>query len=111
MFDYIKLQLIRYMTLRAYKSGDWKKILIKENGQSLVKVPEKIVFPFYSRVMKLVNNENIYLREEVLERIFKARSLLQRQKFDLRIYDGWRSMELQENQTLSIVKKHNLKYY
>ena len=97
MFDYIKLQLIRYITLRAYKFGDWKKISIKENGQPLVRVPDKITFPFYFRVMKLVSDESIYLREEALKRVFKARSLLQRQKFDLRVYDGWRSMELQEN--------------
>lgn len=97
MIRYIKLQLLRYITLRAYRSGDWKEIPIQENGQPLIQVPEEIVFPFYAQTMKLVEDQRIYLREEVLERVLKARVWLQSQGFDLKIYDGWRSTHLQEN--------------
>jgi D-alanyl-D-alanine dipeptidase len=83
--------------LKAYRSGDWKKIPIKENGQSLVKVPGEISFPFYSRIMKIVKDEGLYLREEVLDKVFNARKLLQSQGFEMMVYDGWRSIELQEN--------------
>lgn len=97
MLDYLRLQLIRFQTLLAYKYNDWKKITIKENGQPLVQLPNEICFPFYADVMKLSENKNIYLRQEVLERVLKARSFLKKQGFDLRVYDGWRSVELQEN--------------
>ena len=97
MYDYLKLQFVRYRTLRAYRSGDWKKIPIKENGQSLALVPEEISFSYYSITMKLLDSEKIYLRQEVIENVFKARKYLQRRGFDLRVYDGWRSIELQEN--------------
>jgi len=97
MVDYITLQFLRFLTLRAYKHGDWKKVPIKENGQSLVIVPSEIAFPFYHRVMKLANEGNIYLRQKVLEKVLKARSLLNEKGFDLKVYDGWRSVELQEN--------------
>ena len=97
MLEYLELQRLRYVTLHAYRSGDWRKILIKDNGQPLVQVPESMVFPFYARVMKLVPDERIYLREEVLERVLKAQSWLRDRGLDLKVYDGWRSVELQEN--------------
>lgn len=97
MLDYIRLQYLRYVTLHAYRSGDWRKIPIKDNSQRLVKVPEEMAFPFYARVMKLVADERMYLREEVLERVMRASVLLRQLGLDLRVYDGWRSVELQEN--------------
>lgn len=97
MINYAKLQLVRFITLRAYRNGDWKTIPIEENNQSLVQVPIEISYPFYFEVMKISDSENIYLREEALEKIFVARSFLIKMGFDLRVYDGWRSMHLQEN--------------
>ena len=97
MIDYIRLQRLRYVTLHAYRSGDWRKIPIKENGQHLVAMPDEIVFPYYARVMKLVPDEGMYLREEVLNRVLKARERLRSRGFDLKVYDGWRSVKLQEN--------------
>lgn len=93
MFEYIKLQRLRYVTLKAYRSGDWRKIPIKENNQKLVEVPKDITFPFYARVMRLVTDQRMYLREGVLEKV----TWLQNRGFDLKVYDGWRSVELQRN--------------
>lgn len=97
MFDYFRLQRLRYVTLRAYRLGDWREILIKENGQPLIEVPSEISFPYYARVMKLVVDERMYLREEVLDRVLKARKRLLPRGLDLKVYDGWRSVELQES--------------
>lgn len=96
MLDYLFLQSAHLFTLMAYKYGDWRKVPIRENGQSLVAVPEEISFPFYFEEMKLTDDKSIYLRQDVLERILVARSLLNRSKFDLKVYDGWRSIELQK---------------
>jgi zinc D-Ala-D-Ala dipeptidase len=97
MFDYLRLQRLRYVTLHAYRSGDWRKILITENNDRLVEVPREIAFPYYAREMQLVKHDVLYLRSEVLERVLWARTILEPQGFDLKIYDGWRSIELQEN--------------
>jgi D-alanyl-D-alanine dipeptidase len=98
MFNYIKLQKLRFETLLPYHLNDWRKVPIKENGEPLIQIPKEISFPFYSRKMKIVTDERMYLREGVLERIFFARSLLQKKYgLDLVVYDGWRSIELQEN--------------
>ena len=97
MLEYIRLQMLRYKTLHAYRSGDWRKIQIRENKDPLIEVPSEIVYPYYSREMRLVTHEGIYLRREVLERVLNARRSLQSKGFDLKVYDGWRSIELQEN--------------
>lgn len=60
MLDYINLQYIRYRTLIAYLSGDWKDIKIVESGQPLVRVPDDIAFPYYAKILKLANDENIF---------------------------------------------------
>lgn len=97
MLDYMKLQWIRFSTLHSYKYNDWKKIQIKECNQPLVLVPREISYPFYFKVMNISDSEDIYLREDVLDRVLRARSILKGFGFDLRVYDGWRSMSLQEN--------------
>lgn len=113
MLNYFKLQVARYITLMAYKRGDWRKILIKENKQPLVEVPEEISFPFYRNVLKITESKKLYLREEVLDRVLSARGILKSQGFDLIVYDGWRSLELQKNlfwfyMKLFTIKKFNL---
>jgi D-alanyl-D-alanine dipeptidase len=97
MLDYLKMQYLRYVTLSAYRSGDWRTIPIQDNGQKLVQIPEDMAFPFYARVMKLVTDERMFLREEVLEKVFSARERINKLGLDLMVYDGWRSVELQEN--------------
>lgn len=97
MREYVRLQLLRYTTLHAYRSGDWRKIPIRENRNPLVEVPSEISFAYYAREMQLVDHERLYVRAQVLERLLAARSALQSKGFDLKLYDGWRSVELQEN--------------
>lgn len=97
MFEYIQLQKLRFKTLSSYHLGNWRKIPIKENGEPLIQIPKEIAFPFYAKTMKIVTDERMYLREEVLKRVLIARSWLQNYGFDLIVYDGWRSVELQEN--------------
>lgn len=97
MLSYLKLQMARWRTLRAYKEGDWRKIPIMENNQPLIEVPSEISFPFYCRVLKVIKDERLFLRGEALEKVLRAREFLKSFGFDLMIYDGWRSLELQEN--------------
>ena len=97
MREYVRLQLLRYTTLHAYRSGDWRKIPIRENRDPLVEAPSEISFAYYAREMRFVDHERLYVRAQVLERLLIARSVLQSKGFDLKLYDGWRSVELQEN--------------
>lgn len=97
MIDQILLQATRFKTLRAYRNGDWRKIPIKESGQSLVQVPKEMTFPFYHSVLKITDDSRIFLREEVLDRVILAQKHLQAKGLGLLVYDGWRSVELQEN--------------
>lgn len=97
MTEYIKLQMLRYSTLRAYRSGDWRKIPITENHDPLVEVPSEISHAYYVREMRLGDHEKIYVRSQVLERLFAAQFGLQSKGFDIKLYDGWRSVALQEN--------------
>lgn len=97
MFNYLQIQYARYKTLSAYRRGNWKVLPIYECGEKLIQVPEEIAFPYYVNIMKISNDKRIFLRKTVLEKTLKARKYLQSKNYDLRIYDGWRSMELQEN--------------
>lgn len=47
--------------------------------------------------MKLTPDERLFLREGALERFLKAQALVREDGFDLRVYDGWRPVELQES--------------
>ena len=93
----IRLAYVKFVTLHAYRGRDWRGIPIQDNHQSLVRVPKEVSFPYYAREMHLVGDERIFLREEVFDRFMRARRLLQAQGYDLLVYDGWRSVELQEN--------------
>lgn len=78
------------------RRGDWREVPIEENGESLVRVPTEIAYPYYAKIMGL-GKEEIYLRKGLMERIFDVRTSLRPYGFDLVVYDGWRSVELQEN--------------
>ena len=90
------LQLARLRTLYAYRHGDWRKLPIAENHEPMVQVPLEQCYPYYARQMKLVADERIFLRAEVLRRFQVARAFLKDRGFDLIVYDGWRSLKLQE---------------
>lgn len=91
----ITVQRERFRTLTAYRSGDWRNISIKENGECLVLVPEECKHPFYAIDLKLSDDQTIYLREQVLNRFLLARTFLREYGYDLIVYDGWRSVCLQ----------------
>lgn len=105
MYDYIRLQFERVRTLAAYWHGDWKTIPIEENGQSLVKASSMFSYPYYAKKMALSNNDEIFLREEVYEKFLRARDFVIPLGYDLKIYDGWRSKELQESLFWYYLKK------
>lgn len=96
--EYFRLQYLRYVTLRAYQSRDWREVRIVENNEPLVEVPREICVPYYAREMKLVLDERIYLREQVLVKVLEARDRLYSETgLCLQVYDGWRPIELQKN--------------
>jgi len=95
--DEAALRAIASQTKSAYSKSSWKDVPIVENEEPLVKIPWTISFPYYSKVMGLSGGEDIYLRKTVASRFFRARGKLLCFGYDLRVYDGWRSIELQEN--------------
>ena len=97
MFERLRLHYVHWKTVRAYASGDWRKIPIRDNGELLVEVPPECCYPYYARQMHLVSDERVFLRQDVCDRYLRARDNLRRKGFDLIVYDGWRSIELQEN--------------
>ncbi|MCB9802783.1 hypothetical protein H6761_02055 [Candidatus Nomurabacteria bacterium] len=96
MFNQLKLQLVRFQTLFSYKFGDWRKVRIIENNDLLVEIPSEMRYSYYCHSMHLTTDHRIFIRSSVLDRFLKARSILLDQGFDLIVYDGWRSYELQE---------------
>ncbi len=87
----------RVKTLWGYKNKNWRDIPILESAEELVLLDEKISHPYYALEMGMSKNYSIYLRETVVRKLEIARSILKRDGYDLKVYDGWRSMELQEN--------------
>lgn len=97
MLCHMRLQLERFRTLKAYKFGDWRKVSIIENHEPLVEVPSEMCYPYYCRFMHLVDDDRVWLRRGVFERFLKASRALRKQGLELVVYDGWRSLQLQEN--------------
>lgn len=102
-------QVARFKTLRAYSFGSWKGLPIRECSEPLVQVPPEYCHPFYAQEMKVATDTRIYLREGVLGRFLQARALLNECGYDLKVYDGWRSMELQASLFWIYMKMFTLK--
>ena len=80
----------------AYKMRDWKKDApIVECHEPLMRVPDKIVYPYYHRQMNIGRPE-MYLRQSVLEKLLLAAEELKNKGYQLMAYDGWRPVEVQE---------------
>jgi D-alanyl-D-alanine dipeptidase len=88
---------VQFKTLFSYKYGSWRNLPIQENNEPLILVPQEICYPFYAKSMNLVEDDRLFLRERVLSMAFHARNIVQTEGFDLKVYDGWRSVSLQEN--------------
>lgn len=76
--------------------GQWKQVPIQDNQEVLVQVPEYFCFPFYADVLKVISDRRIFVRESVLTMFKKAHEIIKCFGMDLKIYDGWRSVDLQE---------------
>lgn len=96
-WPFLRLHYLRLRTLRAYRfGGDWRQLPVRDNGEPLALVPKEMSYPYYAVEMRLTTDHNVWLREGVLERVLHARCQLQKLGLDLLVYDGWRSIELQE---------------
>lgn len=92
----LNLKAIQAATEQAYANSDWKEQLIIECNEPLVPVHADHAYPWYYHEMKLATSPQVYLRESVYKMFLEARHYLLQLGFDLKIYDGWRSVELQE---------------
>ena len=97
IFLYLYVQQVRIKTLLAYRGKSWRNLPIRECGEKLVMVSTEMCYPFYHQEMKISDGNRILLREGVMEKYLLAREILQRRDLDLLVYDGWRSIQLQEN--------------
>lgn len=108
---HLRLETVRYMTLRAYRNGDWRKLPIHDSGEPLIRVPEEMCHPFYADATKLVSDRPLYVRQGVLDQLNRARTFLLERGFDLKLYDGWRSVTLQENLFWHYLKEFTVKRF
>lgn len=63
----------------------------------LVLVPEEFSNPFYFKEMGLAENSRQFLRSVVLDMFFEANARANAMGFSLIVFDGWRSVKLQED--------------
>jgi zinc D-Ala-D-Ala dipeptidase len=91
----VDLRDVYVRTVRAFQSS-YYDVPIQECGERLVKVARNHSYSWYSHEMSLIHTPDIFLRETVYGMFLTARDTLQEQDFDLKVYDGWRSVELQE---------------
>ena len=89
------LQDVYAQTVKAFLTP-YYDVRIRECGERLVKVAPKHSHSWYCREMKLISSPDVFLRETVYGMFLTARETLVEQGFDLKVYDGWRSIELQE---------------
>ncbi|MDP3899975.1 MAG: M15 family metallopeptidase [bacterium] len=88
---------------KAYQQDSWKKVSIKENNDPLT-VVQRNCYPFYYH-QNLSSDDRILLRTAVLDRFLCASNIAESFGFKLVIYDGWRSVTLQENLFWDYLKK------
>src|SRR5216683_3497682 len=92
-----RLLELRAQVEQAYETGNWRNLPIEDNGEPLVLVPPHLCYPWYALEMRLTNDTRTFLRRTVYGLFLIARLSLNAMGFDLKVYDGWRSVELQEN--------------
>lgn len=87
--------LVKANTESAYLGG-WRSAHIEECGEKLVKVEDEVAHSWYCHEMGLTDSPDLYLREGVYAMFNSARTILRGVGYDLRVYDGWRPVGLQE---------------
>lgn len=101
-----------WKTVRAYGRGkDWRVLPIRECGEPLVLVPREFNRPFYVHEAHLASDERVFLREKLFVMFLHARGILLQDGLELKIYDGWRSIELQENLFWFYLKQFTVKKF
>lgn len=88
---------LRTKTMAGYQNKDWRTLPIKECGEPLVLASQELCHPYYSKEMGITSEERIFLRQTTLNMFYVAKEICNSLGYDLKIYDGWRSMQLQEN--------------
>jgi zinc D-Ala-D-Ala dipeptidase len=89
------IQYVRCCTLRAFQTRDWQTVPINDNNEPLVLVPHEHCYPYYASVLGAKFDHRMFVREKVIELFLRAKAYVQEEGFDLRMYDGWRSVEVQ----------------
>lgn len=101
-----------WKTMRAYGGGkNWRGLPIQECSEPLVLVPQEFCHPFYVHEMHWACDERVFLRERLFTMFLRARAILIQSGFDLKIYDGWRSTELQEKIFWIYLKQFTVKKF
>ncbi len=93
----VDLCCVAKQTEEAYSRGSWRGLPIQECGEPLVLVPSDFTHPYYSVDMGLTDDRRVFLRKTVFQMFLTAHEIVKRTGLSLVIYDGWRSVELQEN--------------
>jgi len=85
-------------TSSAYSINKWNALPIQENEEPLVQVPVDFCLPYYHQAMNLAGGDGrLFVRKTVLEKLLLAEAVLRSYGLDLKLYDGWRPLGLQEN--------------
>ena len=94
--DKVRLRYEQVRTLLAYRKGNWREIPVVESHEPLVLVDPADAHPYYADEMALTDDRRTFLRRTVCENFLSARDGLRAEGYDLKIYDGWRPIVLQE---------------
>ncbi len=89
------LQDVYVTTVKAFQVN-YYDLLILECGEPLAMVNPDHCHSWYHHEMGLIGTPSVFLRETVYQMFLTACSIVQEAGFDLVVYDGWRSVELQE---------------
>ena len=100
------LQFERFRTLAAYNRRRWQDMPIRETNEPLVEMSPSLCFPYYAHKMHLTADPRIFLREQVAERFTVAARIVAHYGYELRIYDGWRSLAVQEGIFWTYLKQY-----
>lgn len=94
--DAARMRYEQVRTLSAYRGASWREIPVVECGEALVQVSPDHACPYYADVMRLTTDRRVFLRKQVYGRFLSAQGTLLREGYDLKVFDGWRSIKVQE---------------
>ena len=92
----VNLREIASKTEAAYRGKNWREIPIQECGEPLTEVFHKLCYPFYALKLGLTKDVHVFLRNSLVIMFLEADAIVSRYGLQLKIYDGWRSIETQK---------------